>query len=766
MITHVFLENWRSHQSTSLSFRKGTNLLVGIMGSGKSSVLDGISFALFGNFPALEHKKITLEEMVMHEKENARVKLGFNWNGEEYEIIRVLRKDKKLVSEAEIRKAGKLIEKGQKAVTEYVEQLLQVDYDLFSRAIYSEQNGIDRFLSLDPGKRKQEMDQLLGLDKFESARASVVKILNVKKNLAKELGSKFSKSRLEEIKIKEKEAENKLVLLEQKKKDVRQVYMKWSKECEHANSVFSLLKEKKEKSDELKQIILTSKGAIANLSEELLGKEIDEKLLKEAEAKKFAAESELEQVKKALINTQIRQNELFKEAGSLKEKIEAAKQANVDLEKVKAELEKLLMGKTIDELENEKKLLEKESLELNAKLQAVILEITKLEEGKKRLSKEKDISKCPVCRSTLTKDGIAHVLKEYEHDIATRKEEARKLEQEAQEKSARLRMIRLESDNIKKLTERSRILAKNATGLNELEEKYIKIQTQSSELEIHIKEMREKAEELQKCYHKAFDDYKLMSDMVMKKKRMEQKKELLKKSEHELESLKFSEKEFEQTREALERARLEFEKAALLLKSLEKEIKSESDLLVFLSDERKSLEKMEKRIVKLEKLCEELLIYKNALVETQALLRAEVVDAINTAMNEIWGIVYPYGDYKGVRMLASEKGYEFEVYNGEWRTAGLVSGGERASIAIALRIALATVLTPNMSMLILDEPTHNLDKEGVGFLAHALQYNLPELVEQSFVITHEEGLMGSEFASTYRLTRNKEANTPTSVEEM
>ena len=69
-------------------------------------------------------------------------------------------------------------------------------------------------------------------------------------------------------------------------------------------------------------------------------------------------------------------------------------------------------------------------------------------------------------------------------------------------------------------------------------------------------------------------------------------------------------------------------------------------------------------------------------------------------------------------------------------------------------------------MLILDEPTHNLDKEAVELLSQTLQFKVPEVVEQTFVITHEEALMGSEFASSYKLSRNKEGFEATKVEKI
>ncbi|RLI96552.1 MAG: DNA replication and repair protein RecF, partial [Candidatus Aenigmatarchaeota archaeon] len=41
MITKVKLKNWRSHLESEFKFTRGTNALVGILGSGKTSVLNG-----------------------------------------------------------------------------------------------------------------------------------------------------------------------------------------------------------------------------------------------------------------------------------------------------------------------------------------------------------------------------------------------------------------------------------------------------------------------------------------------------------------------------------------------------------------------------------------------------------------------------------------------------------------------------------------------------------------------------------------------------
>ena len=48
MITSVELGNFLSHTETSLEFGNGVTVLVGHNGAGKSSIIDAITFALFG----------------------------------------------------------------------------------------------------------------------------------------------------------------------------------------------------------------------------------------------------------------------------------------------------------------------------------------------------------------------------------------------------------------------------------------------------------------------------------------------------------------------------------------------------------------------------------------------------------------------------------------------------------------------------------------------------------------------------------------------
>ncbi len=67
-------------------------------------------------------------------------------------------------------------------------------------------------------------------------------------------------------------------------------------------------------------------------------------------------------------------------------------------------------------------------------------------------------------------------------------------------------------------------------------------------------------------------------------------------------------------------------------------------------------------------------------------------------------------------------------------------------------------------MLILDEPTHNLDTNAVEKLGKMLREDLPEIIDQIFVITHDKQLENAASSNLYTLKRNKDIDEATTVE--
>ena len=180
MITKIKMKNWRSHESSEFDFSEGTNALVGIMGSGKSSVMGALCFALFGTFPELQSRKIKIEDIMMKKprpKDEAEVSVNFTIGNDDYIVTRKISKSKS--TSAELKKNGAVVESPQPSkVTSEVEGLLKMNYDLFTRAIYSEQNAIDMFLTIPKGQRMKKIDELLAIHRFEKARSTATSLAN------------------------------------------------------------------------------------------------------------------------------------------------------------------------------------------------------------------------------------------------------------------------------------------------------------------------------------------------------------------------------------------------------------------------------------------------------------------------------------------------------------------------------------------------------------------------------------------------------------
>ncbi len=765
MLTSIRIKNWRSHKDSYLEFSKGTNLLVGIMGGGKSSVLEAISFALFGTFPALERRTIRLEDVIRFGEEQATVTLTLKLNGQDYRIERViLKKEKRVGTKADIFRDGSLIETGSSAVTGYIEQLLGVDYDLFTRAIYSEQNNIDYFLNLDPSGRKEEMDRLLGLDRFEDARGNIVTVINRIESNRRMLEGLEDQNLVKETKEE----------LEKRSKEIRSLKEKIdaiSKECEKEENVlkknedrFEAVYEKKKKFDELERELTKIHGMIESLRLEIdpnVTEEIKEKAVAELETLKVV----LQEARATRQKLENEKSNSVKELGSIYEQIKAENERRAELERINETLT-ALGGSRLEQLRMEHAALEEKMLKVSSEKKTLENEIAELLELMEKI--RPGMTNCPLCGSKLDEERMEHIRKEKNKLITEKKERVKKKEEEGRIVTKNIELLRGKIKKIEIMLEKREELEKGRKEIAALEERKRMLESKIGNIEKKIELDDELISEKRKNYEKLMVNCERYMRTLANKQKLKLYAEKEEELKNKISSLGYYEKDFEEARAVLEATRIRQQKLELEKGALQQQLNMVTEMEAALIRRMEEIEKNRKMIAYLSKLSEELKIYKNALLETQINLRRNLIEAINAAMSEIWTIFYPYKNYSGIRLAVTEKSYIFEVYeHGKWKTLETVaSGGERACAALTLRVALATVLTPNLSWLILDEPTHNLDKETVALLSETLQFKVPQVVSQTLVITHDEGLMGADFASSYRFYRNKEINGPTQLDRV
>jgi exonuclease SbcC len=185
-----------------------------------------------------------------------------------------------------------------------------------------------------------------------------------------------------------------------------------------------------------------------------------------------------------------------------------------------------------------------------------------------------------------------------------------------------------------------------------------------------------------------------------------------------------------------------------------------------IEEQASTLAKYKKDIENYASISESMDVFVNVLRSTQNQLRDEFLKTVNFIMGQIWGELYPYDDFSEVRLLV-DKDYVLQLKSRkEWMNADIVSGGERSLACLALRIAFALAFTPNLRWLILDEPTHNLDRNAIEHFGTVLKDRMENIIDQVFLITHEERLSDYITGSTYHLTRDKESDGVTRMAEV
>ena len=169
-------------EPTTVDFRDAEYFaLVGPTGSGKSTVIDAMTFALFGSVPRWDDQKV-VKLALAPSVNRGTVRLVFDAGDARYVVARELRRFAKggvtvrnarlerLDDPAGTGKAGDDTEvlAADSAVTKAVEELLGLPFDQFCMCVVLPQGDFAEFLHAKPAARQQMLTRLLGLGVYES----------------------------------------------------------------------------------------------------------------------------------------------------------------------------------------------------------------------------------------------------------------------------------------------------------------------------------------------------------------------------------------------------------------------------------------------------------------------------------------------------------------------------------------------------------------------------------------------------------------------
>jgi DNA repair protein SbcC/Rad50 len=261
----------------------------------------------------------------------------------------------------------------------------------------------------------------------------------------------------------------------------------------------------------------------------------------------------------------------------------------------------------------------------------------------------------------------------------------------------------------------------------------------ADELQSEINKLREILSPLQEIYNKCLQNKKTAGEFEMRKKRLEEsEKNILeetenkKKLENKLNELKTSVSE-----EDVLKLRARYEENVRLVASLQKDIEQRNREIEEYADTEKKISELNSELVLIQQKLELTKIFRAQIKDLGRIVAEERVRRIAGIATDYFNKITNRPESIFWVCNESEK---YSLYLDKCSFINL-SGGEQISVAIAIRLALSQEFG-NTGLIILDEPTNNLDKDKRQLLAE----NLPKMVEnltQLFVVTHDDTFRNS-----------------------
>ena len=664
MLQSVELVNFLSHANTKLTFDKGVTVFVGPNGAGKSSIIDAITFALFG-----EHIRKSTKGLLRRGSNQSYAKVEFAIGNRQFEAVRKI--DSKGIVEAVLNEkinsekiqlaAGERRQFGE-SMTKTIESLIGLDFEKLKVASIVQQGELQTIIEADPKKFKELVNAIIGIDKLDIAYEFM------KKTIDDFRGSVKSRISYDDTSI-----------------DVLQ------------NKIDSLLKEisslepQKKRLEEEK---ISQEQEFVRLQQKIEFEAPKELKIKDIENKKEDLlrylRNSIVSIKRELVEKERRFTECSNSLSiiSLKSQVESEiKQTQSDIDRIRIESkeagEKIAMIRGQQDIANRLHLVD---------------------------------GKCPVCDSKVDK---LNPLFEEEHlktELETLKKKTElyvKNETTSQNKKRELDLKLQQIINAEGVLSLNNI--KNQGDLIILREEVSKLQSSIKEIPMEIS--------VGNLMHYAIDDYstdtiKAITSLVEETQ------------DFDIDNFRNLKLKLEQQRRVLSNLDQDIGAVNRNLKLYKDESEKISTILVELQEVRQyvsSLDTIRSQIYN-----------RDGPVATS--LRSWALGMISQKASEYLSAF----NVKIQRISLEDKARDIGItcYSGNTNLdLESLSGGEKVSVALALRLGMAHLMgSSNLNFIILDEPTTHLDQERrkslVSVLSQAFESNI-DAISQFIIITHD-----------------------------
>jgi len=163
----IRLQNFRQHEDTSIVFEQGLTGIIGTNGSGKTTILEAIAWALYGN-AAARGTRDSIRFAGAKARSSVRVQLVFELAGHRYRVVRGLTSAECFLDDAEAPIASTI-----SGVSELLQRRLGMTRLEFFHTYFTGQKDLDVMAALGPTERARFLSRVLGYDKLTSAQELV-----------------------------------------------------------------------------------------------------------------------------------------------------------------------------------------------------------------------------------------------------------------------------------------------------------------------------------------------------------------------------------------------------------------------------------------------------------------------------------------------------------------------------------------------------------------------------------------------------------------
>jgi DNA repair protein SbcC/Rad50 len=211
VLKDIKLHNFISHSDTTLTFNRGITIFVGHNGSGKSSIIDAITFALFG-----EHTRKSNKNLVQRGCQSSSVSLSFSIGAREYvayrqigssgqstsakfELISDVNNAARSVNNKRIIISGERKQFGESMSAE-IAKIVEMNYKKLRIAGIIQQGELNKIIETQPKEFKELLNGLIGIDRLDLAYHTMNDVINGFRERLRDHNGGFDDKQIESIK--------------------------------------------------------------------------------------------------------------------------------------------------------------------------------------------------------------------------------------------------------------------------------------------------------------------------------------------------------------------------------------------------------------------------------------------------------------------------------------------------------------------------------------------------------------------------------------